>query len=160
MVPGCRTSVGVYSFNFRRFERLCKGELFPGHWLSKQYQIGQFVGLLLAYLGLFFGPKLETSQLVLHTIAKKSIRIGTAFTFFLATTVKTVANWPILGQFWPSFGPELETSQLLLHTIAMKAMRIGTAFKFFLAMAVEAVALAKGTAESCCTMVKTTKFRP
>ena len=40
-----------------------------------------------------------------------------AFTFFLAMTVKTVANWPI----WPNFGLKLETSQLLLHTIAMKA---------------------------------------
>ena len=72
--------------------------------------------------------------------------------------------WPIFGlflaYFWPIFDPELETSQLLLHTIAMKAMRIGTAFTFFLAMAVEAVALAKGTAESCCTMVITTEFRP
>ena len=78
--------------------------------------------------------------------------------------IKAIAKfWPNFGLVWPTFGLlfhlELETLQSLLHTIAMKAMRIGTAFTFFLAMAVEAVALAKGTAESCCTMVKTTEFR-
>ena len=86
------------------------------------------------------------------------MRIGTAFTFFLAMAIKTVGHLPILAYFGPIFGTELETSQLLLHTIAMKAMRIGTAFTFFLAMAVEAVALAKGTAESCCTMSKLLNF--
>ena len=99
-----------------------------------------FFGLLLAYSGLFFGPKLETSQLLLHTIAMMAMRIGMAFTFFLAMTVKTVGNWPIFGQFWPIFGPKLETLQSFLHTIAMKTMRIGTAFTFFIVMTIEAIA--------------------
>ena len=108
MLGGFRASVGIYSFNFRRFERPCKSELF------------------------------EITIYIVH------------MTFsFLAYF------WPIQAQF---FGPKLETSQSLLHTIAMKAMRIGTAFAFFLAMAVEALALAKGTAESCCTMSKLLNF--
>ena len=68
-----------------------------------------FFGLLLAYSGLFFGPKLETSQLLLHTIAMMAMRIGMAFTFFLAMTVKTVGNWPI-------FGPKLETIVFTYHS--------------------------------------------
>ena len=63
---------------------------------------------ILAYLRPIFGPELETSQLLLHTIAMKAMRIGSTFNFFLAMSVEAVANWLIFGQFlacfWPNFG--------------------------------------------------------
>ena len=136
MLGGCKASVGIYSFNFRRFERPCKSELFEITIYISSYDF-LFFGLLLAYSGLFFGPKLKTSQLLLHTIAMMAMRIGMAFTFFLAMTVKTVGNWPIFGPFWSIFGPKLETLLSFLHT---KTMRIGTAFTFFIVMTIEAIA--------------------
>ena len=69
---------------------------------------GQFLANFCTIFGYFwpiFGPELETSQLLLHTIAMKAMRIGTAFTFFLAMSIKTVGHWAILAYleayFWP-----------------------------------------------------------